>query len=377
MPRWWWRRCRTAPACTSSRRSRAARRRSCCRPNASTSRGLPADREPPRHQHVHRADHPEDAGRASGGRQVRSLLAALRDLCRRADVPRGPEGGAGASSARCSCSISASARSPATSPSCRPRCTTLEDGPRRASAPAASSARACRSRSRTTTGRELKPVETGEICVIGPAVFAGYYDNPEANAKAFRDGWFRTGDLGHMDERGLRLHHRPRLGHVHLRRLQHLSARGRGEDPDPPGDRRGRGARRARPVWGEVGVAVCVAARGRRRRPRRSCWPGWRPGCPLQDAEARLLLGGAAEVRLRQDPEAPGPRRAGSARPADSPPPEPRRDGPEPQGASARPGTGGACPVGRRPRPPAGVHPGAWAELHRGDPPPAWPKPAG
>jgi hypothetical protein len=38
--------------------------------------------------------------------------------------------------------------------------------------------------------------------VIGPAVFAGYYDNPEANAKAFRDGWFRTGDLGHMDEEG-------------------------------------------------------------------------------------------------------------------------------------------------------------------------------
>ena len=38
--------------------------------------------------------------------------------------------------------------------------------------------------------------------MIGPAVFAGYYDNPEANAKAFRDGWFRTGDLGHMDEEG-------------------------------------------------------------------------------------------------------------------------------------------------------------------------------
>src|ERR1700751_1144012 len=51
-------------------------------------------------------------------------------------------------------------------------------------------------------GRELKPFETGEICVIGPGVFAGYYDNPEANAKAFRDGWFRTGDLGHVDEEG-------------------------------------------------------------------------------------------------------------------------------------------------------------------------------
>ncbi len=52
------------------------------------------------------------------------------------------------------------------------------------------------------TAASCKPFETGEICVIGPAVFAGYYDNPEANAKAFRDGWFRTGDLGHMDEEG-------------------------------------------------------------------------------------------------------------------------------------------------------------------------------
>ncbi len=51
-------------------------------------------------------------------------------------------------------------------------------------------------------GREVPAGVTGEICVCGPAVFAGYYDNPEANAKAFRDGWFRTGDLGHMDEEG-------------------------------------------------------------------------------------------------------------------------------------------------------------------------------
>lgn len=52
------------------------------------------------------------------------------------------------------------------------------------------------------TGRELPPGETGEVCVCGPAVFAGYYDNPAANAKAFRNGWFRTGDLGHQDSEG-------------------------------------------------------------------------------------------------------------------------------------------------------------------------------
>ncbi len=51
-------------------------------------------------------------------------------------------------------------------------------------------------------GTVLGPNQTGEICVAGPAVFAGYLKNPEANAKSFRNGFFRTGDLGHMDERG-------------------------------------------------------------------------------------------------------------------------------------------------------------------------------
>ena len=52
------------------------------------------------------------------------------------------------------------------------------------------------------TGREVPPGATGEICVCGLAVFAGYYNNPEANAKSFRNGWFRTGDLGMMDAQG-------------------------------------------------------------------------------------------------------------------------------------------------------------------------------
>lgn len=51
-------------------------------------------------------------------------------------------------------------------------------------------------------GAVCAPHETGEICVIGPAVFPGYLDDAGANAKAFRNGWFLTGDLGHMDEQG-------------------------------------------------------------------------------------------------------------------------------------------------------------------------------
>jgi acyl-CoA synthetase (AMP-forming)/AMP-acid ligase II len=48
------------------------------------------------------------------------------------------------------------------------------------------------------------PVGTvGEICCRGPAVFAGYDGNPGATEKALRGGWFHTGDLGRLDERGL------------------------------------------------------------------------------------------------------------------------------------------------------------------------------
>lgn len=42
----------------------------------------------------------------------------------------------------------------------------------------------------------------GEICVKGDIVMMGYYNNPEANADAFVDGWFNTGDLGRVDEDG-------------------------------------------------------------------------------------------------------------------------------------------------------------------------------
>lgn len=43
---------------------------------------------------------------------------------------------------------------------------------------------------------------TGEILVKGPNVMLGYYNNPDANKKAFKDGWFCTGDLGKFGKDG-------------------------------------------------------------------------------------------------------------------------------------------------------------------------------
>jgi fatty-acyl-CoA synthase len=107
-------------------------------------------------------------------------------------------------------------------------------------------------------GRELGARETGEICVCGLAVFAGYYDNPEANAKAFRDGWFRTGDLGHIDAQGF-LYITGRASDMYISGGSNVYPREIEEKvlahpavaevaivgvPDR--------------IWGEVGIAVCV-----------------------------------------------------------------------------------------------------------------------
>ena len=51
--------------------------------------------------------------------------------------------------------------------------------------------------------QRVPPETVGEICCRGAAVFAGYFNNPEATEKALRGGWFHTGDLGRMDARGL------------------------------------------------------------------------------------------------------------------------------------------------------------------------------
>ncbi len=51
-------------------------------------------------------------------------------------------------------------------------------------------------------GNTLKPGERGEICAKGKHIMMGYWKNPEANKAALVDGWYHTGDIGYMDEKG-------------------------------------------------------------------------------------------------------------------------------------------------------------------------------
>ena len=52
------------------------------------------------------------------------------------------------------------------------------------------------------TFQDVKSGETGEIWLKGPAITPGYWRKPEETAKTFMDGWFRTGDLGRVDDEG-------------------------------------------------------------------------------------------------------------------------------------------------------------------------------
>ena len=52
------------------------------------------------------------------------------------------------------------------------------------------------------TGKPVPLGETGEICVRGPQVMKGYFNQPEETANALRDGWMHTGDIGRMDSDG-------------------------------------------------------------------------------------------------------------------------------------------------------------------------------
>lgn len=51
-------------------------------------------------------------------------------------------------------------------------------------------------------GKVVGPAVAGEICLRGPTISPGYADRPSESARAFRNGWFATGDIGYLDDEG-------------------------------------------------------------------------------------------------------------------------------------------------------------------------------
>ena len=155
----------------------------------------------------------------------------------------------------------------------------------------------------------------GEVVMRGNNVMAGYFDDPEATATAFRGGWFHSGDLAvwHPDGRSAP---RPRQGHHHLRRREHLLDRGRADDRRAPGRARVCGRRRPSPALGRAAEGVrdaqgrCGRKRGRDHRLRaRAARPLQVPGrdrvrpaaedLDREGAEVRAARGGVGRAKTR------------------------------------------------------------------------------
>ncbi|MBM5812138.1 MAG: long-chain fatty acid--CoA ligase [Gammaproteobacteria bacterium] len=125
-------------------------------------------------------------------------------------------------------------------------------------------------------GVELPPGQDGEILVRGPSVASGYWNAPEETARTFRDGWYHSGDIGHLDDDGCL--------HVIGRRKDLIISGGENVYPaevenvllECPAIAEACVVGRPDPRWGEAVVAAVVL----------------KTGCRLTETETLALLNG-------------------------------------------------------------------------------------
>jgi long-chain acyl-CoA synthetase len=110
-------------------------------------------------------------------------------------------------------------------------------------------------------GAVLAAGQTGEVVVRGETVMAGYWHNPEASAKALRDGWLWTGDIGAMDADGFLTLDRSMIAiisggsNIYPREVEEVLLR-------HPGVREVSVIGQPDPEWGEIVVAFVVGTGG-------------------------------------------------------------------------------------------------------------------
>jgi fatty-acyl-CoA synthase len=134
----------------------------------------------------------------------------------------------------------------------------------------------CELRIAGDAGDELPAGQDGEILVRGPSVATGYWNAPEESARTFRDGWYHSGDLGHLDADGCL--------HVVGRRKDLIISGGENIHPaevenlllECPAVAEACVVGRPDARWGEVVVAAVVV----------------KPGCRLTEAETLALFSG-------------------------------------------------------------------------------------
>jgi fatty-acyl-CoA synthase len=120
----------------------------------------------------------------------------------------------------------------------------------------------CSARVQDASGMPLPAGATGEIAIRGPNVMEGYWNQPEATDAVLRDGWFATGDVGHVDAAG-RFWFTDRLKHVIISGGENIyPAEVERVLRSAPCVAEGAVCGRPDPHWGEVPVAVVVPAEG-------------------------------------------------------------------------------------------------------------------